>query len=170
MDRGVDVVLDDSNNVVITGWTTSTSGIASTGAYQTSYAGGTYDAFIAKFSNTGGRQWSSYYGAKDEDAGQGIALDDLGNGFVTGWTISSKGMATSGAYQTSNGGGSHDGFIAKFSGLAAPKCSLNTSIYRQKQAYARVVRLFIALLPKQESAIAGQSPEAQSCPVPVRVL
>ena len=46
----------------------STSGIATTGAHQTTY-GGDYDAFLVKFNSSGVRQWGTYYGGTGDDNG-----------------------------------------------------------------------------------------------------
>ena len=51
--------LDNSGNIYITGYTTCTSGIATNGAYQTSFADVT-DAFLAKFNSKGGILWATY--------------------------------------------------------------------------------------------------------------
>ncbi|MEO0072997.1 MAG: SBBP repeat-containing protein [candidate division WOR-3 bacterium] len=57
--------------------------------YQASNAG-SFDGFIAKFSETGERLWATYYGGNDEDHIYGIALDNSGNFFATGMTRSSN--------------------------------------------------------------------------------
>ncbi len=112
-DRSYGIAADGNGNIVITGSTSSTSGIATSGAFQTSNGGGNYDAFIVKFNSSGARLWATYYGGSGDDYGYGIAVDSIGNMVVTGRTGSSSGIATSGVYQTSNGG-SNDAFIAKF--------------------------------------------------------
>ena len=53
---------DASGNVYLAGDTNSTTGIATTGAHQTTYGGGYYDAFLVKFNSSGVRQWGTYYG------------------------------------------------------------------------------------------------------------
>ncbi len=111
-DIGYGIAIDSSGNIIITGQTSSTSGIATSGAYQTSI--GYYDAFIAKFNAAGARLWATYYGGSDMDYGNGIAIDDSGNIIITGRTISTSGIATSGAYQASYGGGTNDAYIVKF--------------------------------------------------------
>jgi hypothetical protein len=111
------VSVDTSDNVIITGVTASTSGIASPGAYQTKNKGGSTagpgDAFIAKFSNAGKRVWSTYYGGTDEDWGRGIATDKKNSILITGLTRSTSFIATSRAYSTSYNG-LIDAFLAKF--------------------------------------------------------
>jgi hypothetical protein len=99
----------------IAGVTSSTSGIASPGAYLTSF-GGVNDAFLAKFDTSGSFQWSTYFGSSGNDFGSGIAVDGLGNVMISGYTASTTGIASIGAHQTVYGGGTIDGFIAKFNG------------------------------------------------------
>ncbi|MEI6596207.1 MAG: SBBP repeat-containing protein [Bacteroidota bacterium] len=111
-DQGNDIATDTSGSEFITGFTGSTTAIATSGAYQTTFAGGTYDAFIAKFNSYGARLWSTYYGGSGADYGQGISVDVGGNVLITGYTSSSSSIATSGAFQTTFGGG-NDAFIIK---------------------------------------------------------
>jgi len=109
---------DALGNVYITGFTTYSSNLATVGAYQTSYGGGNYDAFLAKFSSSGDLSWATYYGGSGEDNAIGVHTDISGNVYIVGGTESSSGIATTGAYQTSCGvGGS--AFLAKFSSIGA---------------------------------------------------
>ncbi len=110
------ITVDLSGNVMITGVTASTSGIASTGAYQTVYGGGNNDAFIAKFDNAGSLTWSTYFGGSGQDNSFGIAIDLNGNLLVTGSTNSASGIASTGAYQTTRAstGTVYDAYVAKF--------------------------------------------------------
>jgi len=112
-EQGNAIAIDNIGNICITGLTSSTVNISTTGAYQNTFGGGVDDAFVAKFSSSGNMQWATYYGGSYEDAGYGITCDTNGNIYVTG-TTSSSGIATNAAYQTTISG-SYDGFIAKFS-------------------------------------------------------
>jgi len=112
---GYGVACDDSLNVYITGVTTSTSGIASAGAYQPVYGGGDYDVFLAKFNDTGALQWSTYYGGSGDDQSADIACDGLGNIYIAGLTNSPNNITTPSGYQLTDAGGL-DAFVAKFSG------------------------------------------------------
>lgn len=104
---------DDSLNVYITGLTNSNTGIATPGAHQAFYGGGYYDAFLAKFNDTGALQWSTYYGGGGNDEGNGIACDHFGNIFLAGMTGSTNNIATPDGYQIVNSGGL-DAFLAVF--------------------------------------------------------
>lgn len=121
-DQGESVTTDASGNVYFAGITTSTSAIATGGAYQGSYMGGSFgagDGFLAKFSSAGARQWATYFGGPAEEAIQAVLTDAPGNVYIVGSTASSSGIATAGAYQAAYGGISSgsmfgDGFLAKF--------------------------------------------------------
>ena len=115
---GYGICTDTLGNAYITGSTNSDSGIASAGAYRTSFAGGQKrDAFLAKFSSSGKKLWATYYGGSGDDVGEAISSDNSGNVYITGSTQSDTGIATKGAYQTSNKGYSnntYNAFLAKF--------------------------------------------------------
>ena len=114
-DGGISLAFDKSGNVYMSGGTNSTSGIATSGAYQTSFAGGSPygDGFIAKFTTKGNLLWATYYGGSGDDQTFGISTDSSNNLYVTGYTESLSGIATSGAYQTSLSG-IDDAFLAEF--------------------------------------------------------
>ena len=114
-----------SGEVFFTGQTASVSNIATPGAYQTTYGGGAYDAFIAEYSNSGVLQSSSYFGGSGSDVGVEICSDNSGNIYVSGNSNSVSGIATTGAYQ-SGIGGSQDAYLAKFSLCSTPTVSTVT--------------------------------------------
>ncbi len=55
---GYSCATDASGNVYLAGYTNSTTGIATTGAHQTTI-GGSDDAFLVKFNSSGVRQWGT---------------------------------------------------------------------------------------------------------------
>jgi hypothetical protein len=112
-DYGNGIATDANGNIIITGNTTSTNAIATTGAHKTTN-GGSNDAFVAKFNNNGIRQWATYYGGSSaNDFGNGIATDVNGNIIITGITSSATSIATVGSHQSIIGSFT-DAFIAKF--------------------------------------------------------
>ncbi|MCK9613497.1 MAG: SBBP repeat-containing protein [Bacteroidales bacterium] len=113
-DYGQGISCDAGGNVFVTGGTGSTTGIATSGAHQETHVGGYYDAFVVKFNSNGVRQWGTYYGGSGDDLGYGISCDAGGNVFVTGYTYSTTGIATSGAHQETYAGGNWDAFVVKF--------------------------------------------------------
>lgn len=106
------IATDNSSNILFTGWTQSTTGIATSGAQQQSIGGG-QDAYVAKFNSTGGLQWGTYLGGINGDYSGGIKTDAFGNSYVVGWTSSGTNISTVGALQQNIGGG-QDGFIVKY--------------------------------------------------------
>lgn len=120
-DAAYDVCIDAFGNPIITGVTTSSKNIATSGAFQTRHDSdyASYDAFIAKFSYSGSLTWSTYFGGRDQDQGDGITSDASGNILITGTTCSKSGIASPGAFKTSYGGSTNnmigDAFVAKFS-------------------------------------------------------
>jgi hypothetical protein len=104
---------DRWGNVYLSGTTRNVAGIATTGAYQSTYGGGTTDAFLVKFAPNGTRLWATYYGGSGDDNGGAVTTDTSGNVFFSGNTTSSSGIATTGAYDAAYGG-TGDAFLAKF--------------------------------------------------------
>ncbi len=118
-DEAEGVSCDVYGNVYITGMTQSTSGIATSGSYQSSM-GGAQDVFVAKFNGNGQIKWASYYGGTYAEKGDAIACDGAGNVFITGYTLSANGIATTGAYQTTEGSpNAKDAFLARFDSTGA---------------------------------------------------
>ncbi len=114
--QGMGICIDINNNVIITGSTYDKSGIATTGAHQTTNLGPTNktDAFVAKFDSNGKRKWGTFYGGNTgADGGAGLTSDEYGNIIMIGTSGSTSGIATTGSHQTSNGG-NYDVFIVKF--------------------------------------------------------
>ncbi len=100
--RAFGVTLDSSNNAYIVGWTTSVDFPVTTGAYQTTNAGGASDVFVTEMNSTGTAPvYSTYLGGSGQDVGFGIALDANNNALVTGYTYSTDFPVTTGAFQTS---------------------------------------------------------------------
>ncbi|HTV56516.1 MAG TPA: SBBP repeat-containing protein [Terriglobia bacterium] len=111
--------LGTSDALFVTGSTTSTdfpiaptvSSTSTTTAFQPTY-GGNGDAFVAEIAEPGNQlTYSSYLGGSGADFGQGIAVDSLGNAYVTGSTQSSD-FPTLNAEQPTIGGAS-DAFVTK---------------------------------------------------------
>lgn len=111
-DYGIGVATDQNENVYIVGQASSGSGIASSGAHKTSPGGA--DAFLVKFNSSGVRQWGTYYGGTNGDMANGVTTDNAGNIYFVGSTVSASGISTTNAHQVSQGGGTQDGFLAKF--------------------------------------------------------
>ncbi len=102
-----------TGTIVVNGTTSSTAGIATAGAFQTTPSGGR-DGYIVKFNGSGVRQWGTYVGSFDDDDLYGMSMNSGGFIAVCGMTASTFGVASAGAHQTVYGGGAHDGFVSLF--------------------------------------------------------
>jgi len=103
-DWGYGVAVDAAGNVVVTGYTYSSSMLPA-------------DAFVAKLSPSGAHLWTTDLGGGGDDHGYGVAVDPSGNVLVTGYTYSSGWV--SGGFDTSHNG-HYDAFVAKLSPSGAP--------------------------------------------------
>lgn len=111
-DYGYGVKTDGSGNVYLTGYTSSSGGIATPGAAQ-SALNGMVDAYLAKFTPSGNLLWCTYFGGSDYDQAQNVAIDPLGNAYITGFTASATNIASPGSHQSSFNGQT-DAFLAKY--------------------------------------------------------
>ncbi|GAB1449042.1 hypothetical protein MASR2M44_20640 [Bacteroidota bacterium] len=96
------------NAAYISGYTQSTTGISTTGSFKTTL-GGTSDAYLAKFTLSGSRDWGTYFGGTGTENGDALTLDGLGNIYLGGTTKSSFGIATPGAHMET-----HNSFSSAF--------------------------------------------------------
>src|SRR5690606_29611503 len=120
-DIAYDIAVDASGNAFITGSTVSQSYPTTTGAYDTTFNGGTFDVFVTKLNATGSALvYSTFIGGSDDDTGLSIAIDPSGNAYVTGYTVDdvTDFPTTTGAYDTLHNGGS-DVFVSKLDAAGA---------------------------------------------------
>jgi hypothetical protein len=115
------IALDSSDNVYISGYTRSSSFPVTNGTYQTTYPVNNCSfcatAFVAKLSSGLSILAATYLGAGYE-FGQGIALDNLNNVYVTGYTFKANFPTTPQAYQPTGQAGGANPFVSKLnSGL-----------------------------------------------------
>ena len=117
-DRGTGLAADAGGNLYLTGYSSST-GIGTAGTYQPNYiAGNGVDAYLVKFSGTGVRQWSTYFGGTGDDYANAVACDPGGNVYIAGQTNSATGISSGGVFQNTLSG-TNDGFFAKFTTTGA---------------------------------------------------
>ncbi|MFX0064440.1 MAG: SBBP repeat-containing protein [Candidatus Hermodarchaeota archaeon] len=87
-DYGYGVAIDTEGNSYIVG-ATSSSDFPTKNAYNSTHAGGQFDAFVTKLNNTGnGLVFSTFLGGTSHDNGIEIALDATGNIYIVGDTVS----------------------------------------------------------------------------------
>lgn len=113
VDYGYAIAIDGAGEACIVGQTAS-AGLATAGAYNTTYLGGP-QVFVAKIDAAGSSLIYATY--LNGGIGLGIAVDSTGNAYVTGRT-SSNGWATDGAFDTELSG-SADAFVVKLNALGS---------------------------------------------------
>lgn len=120
-----DIVIDSTDNIFITGEFKETVTFGGTPNAPTLDGGSNSDLFVAKVDSKGDVLW-----AKDFDSGEddnveveGIAVDDMGNTYVTGY-YESKSMSV-GNFMLYDQGGDKDAFIAKFDSNGEVKWAQN---------------------------------------------
>ncbi|MBI5646950.1 MAG: hypothetical protein HY962_08445 [Ignavibacteriae bacterium] len=112
-DAGIGLTYDGGQFIYFTGQTASSNFPVSTGAFQTTFGGGSTDAFLARFDTAGARQWCTYIGSSSAQFGHGCSIDSLGNVIVVGTTGTGFPTTTGSAYPNYPGG-TTSGFVIKF--------------------------------------------------------
>jgi len=114
-DEGRGIAVDQLGNAYVTGHTFSADFPTTAEAYDRTH-NGEHDAFVVKVNATGSDlDYATFLGGTLFESGSAIAIDTAGGAYVVGETVSSDFPTTSGALDTSYGGGSQtgDGFAAK---------------------------------------------------------
>jgi hypothetical protein len=104
-DRGLSIGVDGQGNAYVTGYF---QGSATFGTSALTSAG-SRDIFVTKFNAQGQSQWAVRVGDTSFDQGNSIAVDGLGNSYVTGSFVESANFGSIALYASV----SHDIFIAK---------------------------------------------------------
>ena len=109
-DGGNDIAVQEGR-AYITGFTQSADFPTTPGTFDTAF--NQQDAFVTKLNASGSAlAYSTFLGGTDGDNGFGIAVDEEGRAFVTGFTQSADYPTTPGAFDTTyNGNG--DAFVTK---------------------------------------------------------
>jgi hypothetical protein len=111
-DRAFDVDIDSSQNVYVTGYTSSTN-FPIFSAAQAMFGGGGYDAFVTKLTPFGSlKLFSTFLGGSTDDFANAVAVTPAGHATVAGHTRSSNFPALN-PIQPYAGG--TDAFITRFS-------------------------------------------------------
>lgn len=108
--------VDANGNVYAAGVSDVTNGISTPGAHQTALSANN-DAILIKFNSTGMRLWGTYYGGIKNDEFLNVAIDNGGDVYCSGKTLSSTGISTPGSHQSVFGGGGNfdnDAMLVKF--------------------------------------------------------
>ncbi len=115
------VVYRNDGRLLISGLTMSDSAITTKNALQPDFSGGFImgDIFIAEFDTSGIRHWATYYGGAGDETGS-ISSSESGDIYISGYTNSASGIATSGSYLDSIPPGIYKAFLAKVCMAVAP--------------------------------------------------
>ncbi len=121
------IAVDSQGAAYVTGSTDDSHFPVTTNAFDTTYNGGrppiSSDAFVTKFSPSGSDLiYSTYLGGEDDDDAGGITLDDNGNAYVCGSTLSPNFPTTPGVLNTTyiNGGEwNFNVFVTKLNALGS---------------------------------------------------
>src|SRR5262249_41656499 len=116
--------VDGSGSAYVSGYTKSTDFPTTPGAFDTSFNGGIFDAFVTKVNAAGSALvYSTFLGGSGKDYGNGIAVDGVGSVYAVGTTRSTNFPTTPGAFQTTYAGGDNysggDAYVTK---VCARRC------------------------------------------------
>jgi hypothetical protein len=109
-----EVHLAQDGSAYIAGFTASENFPTTPGAYQRTFAGGNYDAFVTKLNPTGSNLiYSTYVGGAATEGGYAVGMDVNSHGevYIAGLTYSADYPTTADAYQP-NFAGHHDAFLS----------------------------------------------------------
>lgn len=114
IESGFSVAIAKNSDIYFGGQTNTAIILSTSGSHQPNYGGGTNDAFLAKFNSIGKREWGTYYGGNGNELDRAMAIDTFANVYLAGYTTYTAGLTTPGCHQSTYGGGSFDGFLARF--------------------------------------------------------
>jgi len=124
-DSGNAIAVDGSGNAYVAGGTNSSADFPTHGAFQSTFGGGSVDAFVLELASSGGSLiFSTYLGGTGDDVANGVAVDTTGV-YVVGSTGSANFPVPSGSFQGALVGTSN-GFVTK---LNTSGSSLDYSTY-----------------------------------------
>ncbi|MFN5784781.1 MAG: SBBP repeat-containing protein, partial [Flavobacteriia bacterium] len=116
---------DLTGNVFLAGITNTTSGIASNG-FKNSISGDS-DAFLVKFNAAGVRQWGTYYGGLAFEMWSAVSIDNIGNPYLSGLTVSSDNIAFNGFQNVIGDPNTNDAYLVKFKECTNTTNTINQS-------------------------------------------
>ncbi len=107
------VIVDILNRVYVTGFTNSSDFPTTPNSYDCTYNGGNYDAFISRLNINGtGIEYSMFLGGNNWDCASDIAIDSIGNVYITGGTLSTNFPTSMNSFDTTYNG-DDDVFLIK---------------------------------------------------------
>ena len=106
------VAIDTLNRIIVTGFSSSTSMIATTGAYDETMDG-VFDVMLLCYNDAGSKLWGTYWGGTGYDRAYGIDISNDNNIYITGNTWSAGMGEPSSVHQDFQVNGD-EAFVAKF--------------------------------------------------------
>lgn len=137
--NNVNIASDNSGNIFMTGTTHSKDNIATPGSHNPKLSLGSHsnsymythtdnqDAFLVKFNKNGIRQWGTYFGGTDVEVSGGVTCDNEGNVYISGYTETYYGLATTGAHKVAVN--QVAAYLAKYNGNGIQQWSTYYSDY-----------------------------------------
>jgi hypothetical protein len=120
-DTPTGLAVDGSGNAYLTGSTTSND-FPTASAYQSTYGGGSSDAFVAVLNPTASALvYSTYLGGSGQDSGAAISVDGSSNAYITGTTLSAN-FPTVAPFQSALAG-TQNAFVTKLTSAGVPTYS-----------------------------------------------
>jgi hypothetical protein len=112
--RGVDIAVDGEGNSYVTGRFVGTATFGEGAGSVTLTSAGIDDLFVAKYDGNGDLVWAKRAGGPTQESGWGIAVDGIGNSYVTGnfGGTATFGEGTNSITLTSTG--TRDIFVARY--------------------------------------------------------
>ncbi len=116
-DYATDVAVDPAGAVYLTGFTNSYRDFPVTKlGPDRNYNGGTSDGFVAKVDPSGTTViYAGFIGGRQDERGEGIAVNAAGDAYVTGLSNSSR-LASPRTVSPGSYGGNTDAFVIKYTG------------------------------------------------------
>lgn len=113
---GTAIAVDAAGSAYVAGWTFSDDFPVTAGAAQTTFGGGTRDAFVAKLTPDGSALvYASYIGGSTFEDGAGIAVDSAGRAVAVGTTGSPDFLTTPGALELARPVTTRSAFVTRLS-------------------------------------------------------
>jgi len=112
-DYALSIGVNSSGCAYVIGYTQSSNYPITTGCFDATWNGGSYDIVVTKFNATGsGLVYSTYLGGSSDELGYGLAVDGEGCAIALGYTKSTNFPTTSGCFDPSHNG-SNDVTVTK---------------------------------------------------------
>lgn len=117
------VDVDPLGAIVFSGYTLSTTGVATPNSFQTMLLGSP-QTFAAKFDDTGNAHWATYYGTLTDEQSFSVAAAGPERVILAGHTDAAAGIATPDGFMWESLGTAH-GFVVAFTDVPAKACQTN---------------------------------------------